>query len=47
MTDEEHAARVSRIQAERAALGRAPTIQSPAPYRLLAAVLDTTTAKNV
>lgn len=46
ISDAEHAARIARIRAERAAIGRPPTIQSAAVYRLLAAVLDTATAKN-
>jgi hypothetical protein len=41
MTDAEHAARIARLRAERKHAGRAPTIQSPTVYRLLAAVLAT------
>lgn len=40
MNDRERAARTARIQAERAARGQPPLIQSPAVYRLLAAVLS-------
>jgi hypothetical protein len=35
-----HAERIARLQAERVAVGRSPTIQSEAVYRLLAAVID-------
>jgi hypothetical protein len=39
-TDEAQLAQfVARIRAERAAMGRPPTIQCPAGYRILAAVL--------
>jgi len=39
MTDEEHADRIARIRADRAAIGREPFITSPVVYRLLAAVV--------
>ena len=40
MTNDERAERLDRIRAERAAVSRAPTIQSESVYRILAACLD-------
>lgn len=40
MTPAEHAARVERIRAERAAIGRGPYIESEAPYLLLSAIAE-------
>jgi hypothetical protein len=34
LTDEQHAARIKRIKAERIAAGRKPYIESPIVYRL-------------
>jgi hypothetical protein len=45
LSDDQHAARIARIKAERAARGQQPTIQSEAVYRLLSAVLDAASAK--
>jgi hypothetical protein len=36
----DHATRLARIRAERAALGRSPFIESPSIYALIAAVVD-------
>lgn len=45
VSEEEHAKFLARIRAERAAIGRAPYIESPAGYLLLAAILDANAKK--
>ncbi len=46
MTDAEHAVRIAAIKAQRAAAGKAPTIQSESVYRLLSAVVDANAHKR-
>jgi hypothetical protein len=40
----DHATRLARIRAERAALGRSPFIETATVYQLLAAVIDAAAA---
>lgn len=45
MTPAEQAARLDRIRAERAKIGRSDTIQSPSVYAIAAAVLAASQSK--
>jgi hypothetical protein len=46
MTDEERVERTARLKAARVAAGQEPTIQSPALYLLLAAIVSANAEKS-
>lgn len=46
MTDDQHAERIARIRAERAAIGRGPFIESLAVYLVLDAILSANDKKS-